>query len=530
MSPAAWRRCRPRTGSGIAIFVALMVAAPLAAALGGEAWETESEQLKLAARLEPQLGRVRIGEFQRWVLSLEAADGTPVERARMLIDGGMPSHGHGLPTQPRVTEYLGGGRYLIEGVRFNMLGEWVLAFALELPDGRDYVAFRLDLDALSPDEVSRITALRLESSEPPGSVSNRYADDARAAALGERLFFDASFSPDGTLSCASCHEPDHYFTDGKPRAEGVHRTGRHTPTVVGSGFQTWFYWDGRRDSLWSQALVPFEAPDEMGGSRTRVVRAIADDEVYRRQYEQVFGALPESVAAGRFPEQAGPLGDSGMRDAWFRIPEPVRRDINRVYVNLGKALEAFQRTLSIPRARFDDYADALAAGDPKADRLLSRDERAGLRLFVDVEKTHCLRCHNGPRLTNDGFSNIGTGSFEGDNLDFGRVFGLRAVMTDEFNCAGPYSDADPDDCLHLKFLNRNAHVPLEGAFKVPSLRNVANTAPYMHDGRFADLDAVIEHYRNPPDSAGDHELVALELSDREARQLAAFLETLSAEP
>ncbi|MDH4047237.1 MAG: hypothetical protein OEW68_04670 [Gammaproteobacteria bacterium] len=72
-------------------------------------------------------------------------------------------------------------------------------------------------------------------------------------------------------------------------------------------------------------------------------------------------------------------------------------------------------------------------------------------------------------------------------------------------------------------------MPLEGAFKVPSLRNAANTAPYMHEGRFADLDAVIEHYRNPPASAGDHELVALELNDREVRQFVVFLGTLSAE-
>ncbi len=518
-----------RTGAAIILLVALGARAD-AQLLGGEAWETRSEQFELPARLEPQSGRVRIADFQRWVITLETAGGDPVQRARMQIDGGMPAHGHGLPTQPEVTEYLGDGRYLIEGLRFNMSGEWVLMFALEMPEGRDVVAFRLDLDALSADERSLAGSLAVPRSGPPPSVSNRYADNAGAAALGERLFFDPGFSPDGSLSCATCHEPDRYFTDGKARAEGVHRTGRHTPTVVGTGYQTWFYWDGRRDSLWSQALVPFEAPDEMGGSRTRVVRRIATDPGYRAAYEALFGPVPASVAAGRFPEHAGPLGDSAMRDAWFRISDPVRRDINRVYVNLGKALEAYQRTLDIPRSRFDDYADALAAGDSDAKRLLSRDERAGLRLFLDVEKTTCLRCHNGPRFTNDGFSNIGTGSFEGDNLDFGRVFGLRAVMTDEFNCLGPYSDARPDDCKHLRFLNRSAHVPLEGAFKVPSLRNVANTAPYMHDGRFDDLTAVLEHYRNPPASAGDHELVALDLSDRELRQLVAFLGTLSAKP
>ena len=127
-------------------------------------------------------------------------------------------------------------------------------------------------------------------------------------------------------------------------------------------------------------------------------------------------------------------------------------------------------------------------------------------------------------FTNGGFHNIGTGNFSGEHLDFGRVFGLRAALMGEFNCLGKYSDAQPDQCLELRFLNKSAHVPLEGAFKVPGLRNVAETGPYMHDGRFDSLDAVLAYYREPPDPAlQTHELKPLALSDAELAALRAFL-------
>ena len=498
-------------------------------AVFADAWETESERFELKSRLEPRNGAVRIGEFQEWVLTLKKPDGSPVDTARLQVDGGMPGHGHGLPTQPQVTAYLGNGRFLIRGMRFNMLGDWVITFAIDLPEGRDTTAFLLRLDQWSREDKTVIESLRLRpDAEPPPSKSNRFADNPDAAALGKSLFFDTRFSINGDLSCASCHEPERYFTDGKARGEGVHRTGRNTPTVVGTAYQTWFYWDGRRDSLWSQALVPFEAPDEMGGSRMQVVRLVATDSAYRDAYERVFDSLPGTILESHLPAHAGPLGTTEMRNAWYRIPKGVRYDINAVYVNLGKALAAYQRSLTVPPSRFDLYVEALEDDGKNPNRYLTRAERAGLALWLDTEKTHCMRCHNGPRFTNDDFSNIGTGTFEGPNLDFGRVFGIRAAMTDEFNCQGEFSDAHPEECLHLEFLNRNAHVPLEGAFKVPSLRNVANTAPYMHDGRFPDLASVIEYYRNPPASGADHELVPLDLSNREARQLQAFLEALSA--
>ena len=116
-------------------------------------------------------------------------------------------------------------------------------------------------DAVWTDSEHRIIeSLSLSKLPPkPDSPSNRYADSALAIALGEQLFFDTRFSKNQQFSCASCHQPDNYFTDGLAVAKGVQATGRNTPTVVGSAWQRWFYWDGRKDSLWSQALIPFEA-------------------------------------------------------------------------------------------------------------------------------------------------------------------------------------------------------------------------------------------------------------------------------
>lgn len=514
--------------AALALCAALLVPG---AAAADASWETRSER-GVVATLEPRSGKLEIGAFQEWVLSLRSTDDVPVDQARIMIGGGMPEHGHGLPTSPAVTDFLGDGRYLIEGLKFSMAGRWIVAFAVDTPSGSDRLAFVLDIDSWSENEREVLASLRLGAdTRPPPSPSNRVADDPDAAHIGEMLFFDEGLSANDALSCATCHEPDRYFTDGRKRGVGINRTGRNTPTVIGAGFLNWFYWDGRRDSLWSQALVPFEAADEMGGSRVDVVRTVGRDAEYRSRYEAVFGAFPDEMLQAQLPEHAGPLGESEMRDAWHRLDRDTAQAINTVYANLGKAVAAYQRTLPIPVSRFDHYVDATLAGDSNARALLTADELAGLELYLDAEKTHCLRCHNGPWLTNGGFHNIGTGVFNGPELDFGRVFGVRSVVMDEFNCLGSYSDAAPGECSQLRFLNRNSHVPLEGAFKVPSLRNLAASAPYMHDGRFADLPAVIEFYRRPLDQeeAASHELPPLDLSDMEARQLIAFLLTLSAE-
>ncbi len=364
--------------------------------------------------------------------------------------------------------------------------------------------------------------------DPPPSPGNRWADDPGAATLGEAIFFDPSFSANDQLSCASCHAPDLDFADGLTRAQGLGAGNRNTPTITGTAWNTWFYWDGRRDSLWAQALIPFEAHNEMGSDRLSVVRNVASSHTLTANYEAVFGPLPEfdDIAVAR----ASPLADAALRDSWYRLNSEQQRRINTVFVNIGKAVAAWERTQHFKPSAFDSYIDSLdALGETENTPEISDDIKAGARLFMDADTTQCLQCHNGPTLTNGGFHNIGTGNFDGDMLDFGRVFGLQAVLMDEFNCLGPYSDAAPEDCTALRFLNRGHHIPLEGAFKTPSLRGVDGTAPYFHDGSAATLKDVMQHYNRPPDTAkvGEHELNALELTDTDIESLVAFMQALT---
>jgi cytochrome c peroxidase len=378
----------------------------------------------------------------------------------------------------------------------------------------------------TPAQLELLRSLSLASlGKVPEQPSNEVAADRRAARLGRHLFFDTGLSRDGTVACATCHIPALYFTDGKVVSTGLGRTSRNSPTVVAAAYSPWQFWDGRRDSLWAQALAPLEASDEMGHERLGVVRYVTQHPRYREEYRALFGPLPEFGAA-EFPDRASPHGDAAARQAWFRLPKERQEQIDRAFSNVGKAIAAYERVLVPGRARFDRYVEALLAGDPEgAMRWLSEDEIAGLRLFVDSARTQCLRCHNGPLFTNQSFHHVAT-SRNSPLPDLGRFLGIQSLLLDPFNCLGPYSDAPPESCQELRFLARREVARERGAFKTPGLREVARTAPYFHDGSVKDLAGVMEHYRNPPPAANS-ELVPLELDDRELSQLVAFLDSLS---
>lgn len=158
------------------------------------------------------------------------------------------------------------------------------------------------------------------------------------------------------------------------------------------------------------------------------------------------------------------------------------------------------------------------------DGILTKEEVAGLELFVG--KANCTQCHNGPLFTNNEFHNTGVPRRPELPIDDGRLTGASAVLKDEFNCQSRWSDAR-EGCAELKFLVTDEHT-LQRAYKVPSLRNVAAHAPYMHGGQFATLRDVLEHYHRAPQApAGHTELKPLRLKAGELRQLEAFLRALS---
>jgi cytochrome c peroxidase len=309
-------------------------------------------------------------------------------------------------------------------------------------------------------------------------------------------------------------------------------TARHAPSLLGAGYGSWFYWDGRRDSLWAQALTPVESLEEMGATRVEVARYVLEHKAYGPIYEAIFGDRPDLSRRPTFPRRAGPFAEGDAKAAWAAMSPSSQHTVNEVFANVGKSIAAFERSLVPAESKFDRYvASLLEEGASEAARMLSADELSGLALFIDDQRTQCLRCHNGPLFTNHGFHNVGTGAFEGARLDFGRLVGMQAALVDPFNCDGRYSDAAREDCKDLRFLQRGTHAAeMNGAFKVPTLRNVAMTAPYMHDGRYRALEEVLQHYREPPDpSRVRHELARTELSDIEVKQLIAFLSTLTGE-
>ncbi|RQU29307.1 cytochrome-c peroxidase [Burkholderia cenocepacia] len=378
----------------------------------------------------------------------------------------------------------------------------------------------------APDHWRADERAQLESMRLPANVvvkvdpSNRVATSAPAAQLGKRLFSDPRFSRNGAIACASCHTPDRQFEDGRPLAIGLGIGVRRTMPVVGMTDAPWLFWDGRKDSMWSQAIGPIEDHNEHGGTRLRAAHVLAEH--YRDAYEPLFGPLPDLSA---LPRDGGPLGTDAEKAVWQRLDERTRTDVSRVFANLGKAIAAYEATLQYGPSRFDTYVDGVRTGDPAKLAALTPTEKAGLRLFVN--KGQCMTCHTGPMLSDRQFHNIGVPPRSGTAADPGRAAAVAKVLHDEFNCMGPFSDAKPEQCDELQFISTDDPHML-GAFKTPSLRNVALRPPYMHAGQFASLDAVMRHYADAPAAAiGHSELKRIALSDDEQRQLVALLGAFS---
>jgi len=395
----------------------------------------------------------------------------------------------------------------------------VILFYISVP------ADAFDLHTWSGEEMKTLRSLWIGSlPPPPADPSNAYADNPKAIALGKKIFFDGRFSGNLQVSCGTCHPPNENFADMLPLAHGMGTTTRRTMPLIGAAYSTWLFWDGRKDSLWAQALGPLESPVEHGFSRTQSVVIIS--KYYLKDYEEIFGALPPELLEHELPAIAKPsLDDPEALKAWILIPKEKREALNRIYANMGKAIAAFVRTILPQPSRFDTYVDAILHGKLEAaQKTFSNDEAKGLRLFIG--KAKCTNCHNGPLFTNGQFHNIGVPQPSHLPPDRGRADGIVKVLSDEFNCLGVYSDAGPGECGELRFINVDAE-KYTGAFKVPTLRNVAERAPYMHAGQFATLHDVLEFYRQLKAEQRKPELEHGGLNDAEMSQLEAFRRTLS---
>src|SRR5262245_12464930 len=277
---------------------------------------------------------------------------------------------------------------------------------------------------------------------PPGD-----APTPARIALGKRLFADKALSADGTVACASCHDPRLSFADGEPKGKGItgRRLERHTPSLWNAAFSPLLFWDGRAPSLEEQARFPVEHPDEMGSTLDDAARRFAGDAGYALAFAAAFGDDPGVSAR-----------------------------------NIARALAVYERTLVSPPTRFD----AWIAG--KADAL-TEAEVNGFRVFAGNGR--CIACHSGFAFTDYNFYDVG---LPGTDKGRGKEINLAAA---------------------------------DYAFKTPTLRELAWTAPYMHDGSLATLEDVVRHYEKAgvtrPTRSKDLP-VRLRLTDRERADLIAF--------
>ena len=328
----------------------------------------------------------------------------------------------------------------------------------------------------------------LDTSMPAESVLEPFIElprdpaDAAMVALGKHLFFDQRLSGNVSLSCASCHQPENAWTDGQALSRGYPSTAyfRNTPTVMNAGYADYLYHDGRMDGNDLPTLVRDHIAEAhfMSMDGRLMVERINQIPAYVDLYDQAFDGEPS-------------------------------------YGRTLNAIAAYVRTLNSPPTAYDLYL----GGDETA---LSDDAKAGLELFEG--KANCVACHSGDLLTDEEFYNTGVGTdlalFEDPerHLTFRRFF--RTLGTPN------YRQLSEDVGLYALTLEEEDW----GAFNTPSLREVGRTAPYMHDGSLATLADVVAFYNDGGGEGQSAGLESLDLSEEEAAQLVAFLESLSSDP
>ena len=331
--------------------------------------------------------------------------------------------------------------------------------------------------------------------DPTNRVSGKHA----AIEFGTRLFFDQRLSGGGTMSCASCHVPERNWSDNQRRSTGVAEMDRNTPTLINLAAGRWYGWDGAADSLWLQSLRPILDARELAATPRHVAQVVRNDDDMACRYRKAFGTPPS------------PTHDEA------------------VLVDIGKALAAFQETLTSGRTPFDHFRDALARGAAPSTWTYSEPAQRGLKVFIG--KGGCTHCHAGPNFTSGEFFNTGLSRFEPlGKPDPGRHAGVTKLLESRFNLLGSYND-DATGASAARTRQISLEKVKRVEFKVPSLRNLLLTSPYGRDGNVDTLAEVVRHYASvdPIRLHAKDGLPAkpLNLSPREQSDLVVFLESLS---
>jgi cytochrome c peroxidase len=323
---------------------------------------------------------------------------------------------------------------------------------------------------------------------PPLTIPTDNPQTAEKIKLGQLLFNDKRLSADGSVSCASCHRSDTAFTDGLPVSKGIKQQlgTRNAPTVINSAYYETQFLDGRESSLEAQAKGPLVNPVEHGLTHLgQVVDIVNQDAAYREQFQQVFNVQPDDITIE----------------------------------HIAKAIASFERTLVEGDSPFDRYYF------DKDQSALSESAARGSRIFR--RKGNCMTCHeiswNNALFTDNRFYNVGVG--------FERLEPVLTELTSAINQQQAVNISGLTDAQRSE-LGRFAvtRIPADlGRFKTPTLRNVAVTAPYMHDGSLKTLEEVVEHYDKGGISNAyiDPKIFPLHLTAQEKTDLVAFLKSLT---
>lgn len=331
---------------------------------------------------------------------------------------------------------------------------WPLLSSLAGCGGRDTEAALFDMELVAEDV--------------PASRTNAFADDEAAAAFGRRLFFDERMSRTGDVACASCHDPAEGFSDPNARSEGVDGQlgGRHSMPVTSAAFQSFFLWDGRADSMWLQPLLAIENPKEMDFTRSEVAHFVSS--THAAEYEAIFGPLPDLSTV--------PARASVDSPEWSAMTDTQRDAVQRVFTNVGKAIEAYERRLLCADTRFDQWV--------RGELELDADERDGADVFV---QEGCVDCHAGPAFSDGLFHNLGLSE---DIDDVGRSSGIASLLANPLNGAGSYSDDAAFGQSKLAALAGEQRT--QGSFRTASLRGAGQREFFGHTGEHRTLQAFIE--------------------------------------
>jgi cytochrome c peroxidase len=360
---------------------------------------------------------------------------------------------------------------------------------------------------------SDFTGMQLTPLQLQESTTNSVADDPMAASFGRKLFFDPGLSSDATVACANCHDPEHGFSDPKAFSLGVRGQAgsRHSMPVTAAVLHPFLLWDGRADSAWSQPLKALENPKEMDFTRAEVAHYV--QQVYGAEYNTVFGALPGLNAV---PPRALP-GDA----AWNAMPVALQEDVERVFANVGKAIEAYERKLLCSNTRFDRWQ--------RGELEFSEAELDGATTF---DRENCANCHSGPTFSDGEFHDIGIPS-----RDRGRALGASQLLADAFNGAGEFSD--DVTAGEGKLSEVSNELEQNGAFRTASLRGVGQRTFFGHAAHEKSLRGfILDIYRGrgrrDDDRDGrratvgelDEKLDGVDVDADQVDDLIAFLHTL----